>query len=1048
MKKNFLFIVIAILISLLSFGQYSDVKNFNPSELIFDTIQGYDLVYFDDCGFTDEIGAPMMSIIVLKYLLPINAEVTGITMNNKTDQVLSGSYDIYPAQPEYLPNGMEPPEFVEPDSIIYNSSEPYPENQIEIADDGFMMAHHIVSIRIFPLVFLPAQHQLKLSTSVNFTIEYTLGEVLIQLPQRISFYRNQLTEGFIKSQIENPEDYGSDGGGAKEVVDNNTGEESLDIDFLPTLYDDIPDYIIITNELLKPEFQILADWKTKKGIPTLIVTTEEIYSEYTGIDEAEQIRKYLIDAYINWGPSLFILLGGDVDIIPARYGYPMSGEGIHVTDLYYATVEGNWNADGDYLWGEDNEWDESPDLHLGRAPVETIEETNTFVNKVTTYEKMLNIPPSGKDYVSHYLATNWVQNREVDQCIIYQDIMNYWPDKYFLWYQEEVQSTCNEDAIVSRALFLEALNEGLSNIDKFHLILHSDHSGPNSMGTGAWDSDQWVFPVDLTELSNAPYYQVMISTGCNTHNFQYNDCVAEYYINAVEGGAVAFLGYTIGGKEPHLPSPKKYFSSLFEYGGYSGDCYKNGIASNNAKLSGAERALRGLNLLGDPEMPVWTKIPDENGSNPIIVSSLPLQVYTGINSIGFIITGSEPPLEINTVDVCLYKKNSNGEIEVYETKKVNVDENATIETIIDTPGDLYLTVTTHNYLPVEKTITVVINPGLHIFASNYLINDASGGNGDSEPNAGEEVVFALQLTNQGTLSASNVSAGFSPGDSEIIDESYEGVFPPLNWEMNSSASLEWQQADQTIVPAGFDPPDGSHLAYCNTSQNNTNNLESRLFTPVIYFKQSVLKFSMFHVSDNSAGDCLKLQINTGGTWTDIPGQQFPVYNAQGNLWIEHEIDLSNYNGIYGKLGFLAVSSEDYDIHIDQASISSNFIDPVSNPCNYGFDVIQSGGSDWCNNYCTFLIDPNTPDAIIVPFDVEISATGGYYSSDKIFVQVGASELTLDHIEFLTSLGNDQTIGPNEDIFVTTTLYNEGNTEAVEVTGVMTVIEPSVKLSII
>jgi hypothetical protein len=42
----------------------------------------------------------------------------------------------------------------------------------------------------------------------------------------------------------------------------------------------VPDYIIITNNELKPVFQQLADWKTKKGTPAIIKTVEEIEPNY------------------------------------------------------------------------------------------------------------------------------------------------------------------------------------------------------------------------------------------------------------------------------------------------------------------------------------------------------------------------------------------------------------------------------------------------------------------------------------------------------------------------------------------------------------------------------------------------------------------------------------------------------------------------------------------------------------------------------------------------------------------------------------------------
>ena len=79
----------------------------------------------------------------------------------------------------------------------------------------------------------------------------------------------------------------------------------------------VPEYLIITSESLKDAFQLLADWKIKKGTPTIIETVENIVGKYRGADTQEKIRNYLIDIKSRYG-SLFVLLGGDTNIIPAR----------------------------------------------------------------------------------------------------------------------------------------------------------------------------------------------------------------------------------------------------------------------------------------------------------------------------------------------------------------------------------------------------------------------------------------------------------------------------------------------------------------------------------------------------------------------------------------------------------------------------------------------------------------------------------------------------------------------------------------------------------
>ena len=106
---------------------------------------------------------------------------------------------------------------------------------------------------------------------------------------------------------------------------------------------------------LAAEFQTLADWKTTKGVPTVIRTTEWIEANYrNGSDQQETIREFIKDAYAKWGIT-YALLGGDTDQVPARLcwsGYYDGGRNLPV-DMYYACLDGNWNADGDDRFGEE-----------------------------------------------------------------------------------------------------------------------------------------------------------------------------------------------------------------------------------------------------------------------------------------------------------------------------------------------------------------------------------------------------------------------------------------------------------------------------------------------------------------------------------------------------------------------------------------------------------------------------------------------------------------------------------------------------------------------
>ena len=120
-------------------------------------------------------------------------------------------------------------------------------------------------------------------------------------------------------------------------------------------------YVIVTDSLYVDAIAPLADWKTRKGWPVVVVTTDD-----TGTTN-ESIKAWLQDAYDTWQrPPEYVLLVGDVDVIPA---FSFSS---NVTDLPYSLLDGD-----DWL----------PDLMLGRFSVSNQTECQAMVAKTVHYEQ-------------------------------------------------------------------------------------------------------------------------------------------------------------------------------------------------------------------------------------------------------------------------------------------------------------------------------------------------------------------------------------------------------------------------------------------------------------------------------------------------------------------------------------------------------------------------------------------------------------------------------------------------------------------------------------
>jgi hypothetical protein len=142
------------------------------------------------------------------------------------------------------------------------------------------------------------------------------------------------------------------------------------------------------------------------GVATTIKTVEDIYSEYEGRDEPEDIKLFIKDAIETWGIDYVLLIGGRKGqkrtwTLPDRETNNDDGwEGGYSSDLYYSDIYKNngtefedWDPDGD---GKFAEWsnmaggreylDYYPDVAVGRLDCRYDSQVDTIVDKIITYE--------------------------------------------------------------------------------------------------------------------------------------------------------------------------------------------------------------------------------------------------------------------------------------------------------------------------------------------------------------------------------------------------------------------------------------------------------------------------------------------------------------------------------------------------------------------------------------------------------------------------------------------------------------------------------------
>lgn len=139
--------------------------------------------------------------------------------------------------------------------------------------------------------------------------------------------------------------------------------------------------------------QVLADYRTRTGVPSVIVDAESIYNQYSrGIVDVEAIRAFIADAYGNWGsaPKYVLLAGqGNDDFHHAQTGF----QGKTYSPCLLPPILMSMTADGkgeaiasDMLFGDVLPSVSGPEVVVGRFPAVTAAQAQSMVDRTIMYE--------------------------------------------------------------------------------------------------------------------------------------------------------------------------------------------------------------------------------------------------------------------------------------------------------------------------------------------------------------------------------------------------------------------------------------------------------------------------------------------------------------------------------------------------------------------------------------------------------------------------------------------------------------------------------------
>jgi len=148
--------------------------------------------------------------------------------------------------------------------------------------------------------------------------------------------------------------------------------------------------------------QRLVNHKSNHDVQTVFKSTQSIYRQFHGRDDAESIKFFIKDAIEKWDVKYVLLIGGRSNLypkwnIPVRYvlldddtdRYTTFYSDHYYSDIYKENGEfEDWDSNGDDViaeWGKD-QMDMHPDVCVGRLPCRNMLEARVVVKKIIDYE--------------------------------------------------------------------------------------------------------------------------------------------------------------------------------------------------------------------------------------------------------------------------------------------------------------------------------------------------------------------------------------------------------------------------------------------------------------------------------------------------------------------------------------------------------------------------------------------------------------------------------------------------------------------------------------
>jgi hypothetical protein len=715
---------------------------FSAADLTVTSQRGFDILSMKECMLDGEPGAPLLPKKRIDILIPPGKKCIKANVISKTIESLPGTFHILPAQPPLPLNGIPVNYKMSVNEEIYESESTYPKQCLKISQEARIAGNFITTVEITPLLYVPREHKVYIIRQITFELVLSNIDSEIIIPLHRTAFSQQFITETIRKRVINKGDV-DERVAESQIV--SFDQSSPSISEVHPEYNNSPrDLLIITDENLALPFEFYAANRTRRGIITSVVSNQWISRNYEGRDLAERIRNFIKDAYFLWGIT-WVLLGGDITTVPTRFAHYNSWEwnGGMPTDLYYSDLDGDWDSDGDGLFGEVcygsnvDSVEGSPDVFVGRLPVETASEAYAYFERIATYEE--NVDTSYVPSVLFLGASIYSGGYDGWGAMASDDIINSYLPSHMQPYTmyapktDTMQSPPRWDADeeLHRMATINQFNRG------YNIINHLDHGAYDAFGTGVMSGGGYFHWHDADYMYNSERPSILWSISCHSNSFDLN-AVSEHFVNS--NGGIAYIGNSRLGWTSQLYQDFAFFKALFL------DSITNIGAAHAATLYNSLYNQMSMNLLADPSLCIWTHTPEH------LHIQWPKSIYVPADSIRIIAFKNGKP-SANTRIVFTKPDEHITRIAITNTEGV-----AYISAGCAKPGITYLSAANTNCCPYFDSLDIFPSPIPYLFFedSDYLYK------------AGSQHRIQIPVRNAGIESAEQVRLHAVSIDSNII----------------------------------------------------------------------------------------------------------------------------------------------------------------------------------------------------------------------------------------------------------------------------------------